>query len=240
MTGVQTCALPIWGTTTLTGTNARISLMAVSGTVTTITLASGSNLIFGPAGNATVTTLNADAASVIDLDGTALAVTSFSTNYPRVNASGGSLSIGSTGYVEINGGFDVLSLPAAGRLRLGGPVSFSGNVTLGIDTAGNFNANNRRITFNGATSLSQAVAYTFEDIYIAPGGSLTLAGAATQITIGGDWENRGTFTHGNKRMELVAGTGPSSILGSSTFYDLYCIALDKVIIFEAEIGRAHV
>jgi hypothetical protein len=69
---------------------------------------------------------------------------------------------------------------------------------------------------------------------ISIAGNFTLsAGGITQqldTTIGGNWTNAGTFTHGSKTVEFT-GSGTSTITGNTTFYNLKCVTPSKALRF---------
>ncbi|WP_143559259.1 beta strand repeat-containing protein, partial [Alkalispirochaeta americana] len=203
----------------------------------TLTMENGSTLDLTQ-GDFTAASLTSDAASSVQLNDSNLTITNFTSTNTPVISSGGSLSVGAmaggNGTFIIEGEFNAFSAPVGATVRLGAQVEFAGDVALNMTADGGFQANGFPVIFSGTTILTLGANFTFETIRIGTGGSLTLAGGATTVFVRRDWENRGIFDAGGKIVEFVAGSGPSQILGNTTFFGLRSTANDKVLIFEAE------
>jgi len=76
------------------------------------------------------------------------------------------------------------------------------------------------LTVQGQTSGTAANVTAIANLVIAAGG--TLAPGASQLTLGGNFADAGTFTPGTSRVAIVdtCGSGTSTVSGATSFYDL--------------------
>ena len=94
--------------------------------------------------------------------------------------------------------------------------AYSDNDSSNVDSTITINSLDIQNTWTGALTLSNPLTVT-NDLTLGTGSTLNAAGNA--ITIGGDWENAGTFTHGNNTVTLT-GTSNTITSGGDAFYGL--------------------
>ncbi len=218
---------------TLGTTNARVN--SDSGTLTIPTMSGNTfNAIFGGAGNITVSGAIGTTSGSVTKDGAGTLTLSGTNTYTRpttiiqgtivANASASLGDGSSTNTLVFNGG----TLQATGTitsLSTRSVTLFYGGGT--IDTNGNSVSIAGTVGSGGGLTKSGAGTLTLTGVTTI-GGNLTISAgtfvAPTSLTINGNFDNSGTFTHSNGTVTLTPtnSTLTTNILGSSntTFYNL--------------------
>ncbi|MBP9891235.1 MAG: hypothetical protein KBG84_04965, partial [Planctomycetes bacterium] len=108
------------------------------------------------------------------------------------------------------------------------PIEFAGNIVNNGTISSSNTAN--PFVFTGNSTLSGAGAFTFPNVTINSGATLT--SSSGNITVNGNFTNSGTF-NSNLGTVTFASTAASTLAGNSSFRNLTCTQTGKTLYFTA-------